>query len=74
MKHKLPVDKSVTFRIQDDLLLLFDKTADEKELSRSQYIRKLILRELHSRQNEVPVRSLTFVPNPSDKNFLINRK
>jgi metal-responsive CopG/Arc/MetJ family transcriptional regulator len=55
MKHKLPVDKSVTFRIQDDLLVLFDKTADERELSRSQYIRKLILRELSSSQLKKPL-------------------
>ena len=46
MKHKLPVDRSFTLRMQTDLHRLLQEKADRLELSPSHYVRKILMREL----------------------------
>jgi hypothetical protein len=46
MKHKLPVDRPFSMRMQKDLHRLLQERADRLELSPSHYVRKILMREL----------------------------
>ena len=46
MKHKLPVDRPFSMRMQKDLHRLLQEKADSLELSPSVYVRKILMREL----------------------------
>jgi hypothetical protein len=46
MKHKLPVDRPFSMRMQKDLYHLLQEKADRLELSPSHYVRKILIREL----------------------------
>ena len=46
MKHKLPVDRQFSMRMQKDLHRLMQEKADSLEVSPSVYVRKILMREL----------------------------
>jgi len=46
MKHKLPVNRSVTIRMQQDLVDLLDRLSEELEVSRSDLVRTELIRRV----------------------------
>ena len=53
MKHKLPVDRSFTLRMQKDLHRLLQEKADRRELSPSHYVRKILMKEFLLSEREL---------------------
>ena len=50
--------KRVEFQIEEELLNLLDSKADIKEISRSEYIRNLILKDISNTNNTVDIDTL----------------
>ena len=46
MKHKLPVDRPFSMRMQKDLHQLLQEKADSLDLSPSHFVRKILMKEL----------------------------
>lgn len=56
MKHKLPVDRSVTIRMQKDLVDLLDRLSEELEVSRSDLVRSELVKKVrhHFEKGHLP--------------------
>lgn len=50
--------KRVEFQVEEELLNLLDNKADIKEISRSEYIRNLILKDISNTNNSVDIGTL----------------
>ena len=57
-KVELIKKKRVEFQVEEELLNLLDNKADIKELSRSEYIRNLILKDISNTNNNVDINTL----------------
>jgi len=56
MKHKLPVNRSVTVRMQQDLVDLLDRLSEELEISRSDLVRAELIRRVRQHFYQSPIR------------------
>ena len=57
-KIELIKKKRVEFQVEEDLLKLLDNKAEIKEISRSEYIRNLILKDISNTNNSVDIGTL----------------
>ena len=57
-KVELIRKKRVEFQVEEELLNLLDNKADIKEISRSEYIRNLILKDISNTNNSVDIGTL----------------
>ena len=56
MKQKLPVNRSVTIRMQQDLVDLLDRLSEELEVSRSDLVRTELIRRVRQHFYQSPIR------------------